>query len=254
MGKVLSRAKKFYVDNLKFLNDGKLDREFKLVLQILYFFGWYQPQPTKLRIVYGVCTFCGVLVTWSLGFTRYTLAVFQDGELFKGLLNMSLTTLSVSVLGKVASVAFNSKNISEYLGELHELHEYYNNGEIQVLSKKCYRVIKVELWFFIFATLVVCLQSVIGYELFKLIVPAIYDVLATSPLYYVLMVINAVHLGILATVVVVCDLLPNFCIARIVKNQSLVAHEFKHCTDDVDREKNIENLEAGAKYYAAIRR
>jgi hypothetical protein len=91
MGKVLSRAKKFYVDNLKCPNDGKFDPEFKLMLRILYFFGWYQPQPTKWRIAYGVCTFCGVLVTWSLGFMRYALVALQNENLFKGLI---YTTLS----------------------------------------------------------------------------------------------------------------------------------------------------------------
>jgi predicted ferric reductase len=151
-------------------------------------------------------------------------------------------------------MAWNSKNISKYAEDLQKLHERHHNEEIQVLSKKCFRFAKCLFWFLITTTLVVCLLSKLGFKNFELLVPAIYDVFATGPFYYVLMIINTVHMFAIIAALIVCDLFPSFCVARIVKNQAFAAHDFEHCTDSFDPKVNENSLNASMKYYAAIRR
>jgi hypothetical protein len=50
--------------------------------------------------------------------------------------------MNVSMMVQLASVACNSRNITQRLGELHKLHEDHNNEQIQALSKKCSRIAK----------------------------------------------------------------------------------------------------------------
>jgi hypothetical protein len=185
---------------------------------------------------------------------RYAIVAFQDENVFNGIINISLTTVSLSVMAQVASLAWNSKEITQTLGELHKLHDRHNNEQIQVLSKKCFRIAKCHLCLVMIAAFIVSVMAVAGLQHFKLIFPVIYDVFATGPLYYVLIAANLFHMVIVAATIVACDLLPSFCVARIEKNQSLVAHDFEHCADSVDRKNNEKSVKAGIKYYAAIRR
>jgi hypothetical protein len=68
------------------------------------------------------------------------------------------------------------------------------------------------------------------------------------------MLANVVHMIFLAPIVLICDMLPIICVLRIEKNQLFLAHDFEHCTDNVDPKKNNKNLEACIVYYDAVKR
>jgi hypothetical protein len=251
---IVEKMEKFYEKYLKYENRQRFDPEFKLMMQILYFFGWYHPNPTKQRKAYGVFMFCFVLLSCYLRCISYTIEGFKNGDFNLGLLSLCSSFIVLPLMVLVASLASNPTKFTEHLHELNIQHEYYNDDKIKELSQKCSKAAKNYVCLIIMIVLVLCVLKLLGYDIFRLIVPSIYDHLAIGVLYYPMMLINLVHLAMIACVFICCDMLPIFCIARIVKNQQLLAVEIRKCADSDRREENEYELKACQRYHVEIRR
>jgi hypothetical protein len=251
---VVEKVRKFYEKCLKYENRLRIDPEFKLIMQFLYFFGWYHPKPTKHRKAYGVFMFCFVLLSYFLGSISYTISGFTNDDLTKGLLNLCGLFMSVPLMILIGKLALNPTQLTDHLEELKMQHEYYNDDKIKELSQKCFKVAKGFACLIMISVLVVCVVEVLGFNIYKLIIPAIYDHLAIRVLYYPMMLINQVHLVLLGAVIVLCDMLPIFCIARIEKNMRFLANEIRNSTNSDRLEENLYELKACKRYHQEIRR
>jgi hypothetical protein len=251
---IVEKVKKFYEKYLKYENRLRFDPEFKLMMEILYFFGWYHPEPTKHRKAYGVFMFSFVLLSFFFGCISYTISGIANDDLSTGLLTLCSSFIILSVMVLVATLALNQTKFTDHLEELKMQHEYYNDDKIKELSQKCCKLAKGFACMMIIVILVGCVMKAMGSGMFRLLIPAIYDHLAIDVLYYPMMLINLVHFVLLLTVVVLCDMLPIFCVARIVTNMRFLAHEIRNSTNSDRHEENEYELKACQRYYQEIRR
>jgi hypothetical protein len=251
---IVEKVKKFYGKYLKYENRLRFDPEFKLMMEILYCFGWYHPKPTKHRKAYGVFMFCFVLLSYFLGCISYTISGFKNDDLNTGFLSLCTSFITLAMMVLVATLALNPTQLTDHLEELKMQHEFYNDDKIKGLSQKCCRLAKGYACLIMIFALVVCVVKASGFNMFKLIIPAIYDHLAIGFFYYPVMLINQVHSVLLGAVVVLCDILPIFCIARIEKNMQFLANEIRNSTNSDRLEENEYELKACKRYHQEIRR
>jgi hypothetical protein len=251
---IVEKVKKFYEKYLKYENRLRFDPEFKLMMQLLYFFGWYHPEPTKHRKAYGVFMFSFVLLSLFFGCISYTISGFSNADLSAGFLNLSASFIILSLMVLIVTLALNSTKLTDHLEELKMQHEYYNDDKIKELSQKSFKAAKVFACMVMILLSTVCVMKALGFGMFRLIIPAIYEHLAISVIYYPMMLINLVHYVMFGVVAVMCDMLPIFCVARIVTNMRFLAHEIRNCTNSDRHEENEYELKACQRYYQEIRR
>lgn len=243
---------KFYSKHLKCPNVRNIDLEFQQILQILYFFGWYQPQPTKLRTAYGVFNLCFIPLSYFLGAFCDAIAAHKAEKVFQTIINLAFVFNIVPLLVGITVIALNPVNLTELIKSLHQLHEFDDNEEMKAFSNKCCKLVKCYKFFLLAAIFLCFIMPSLGFEFFVLFSPAIYDRLAVGLFYYPLLVLNSIHLTEIVFALIICDMLPILCIMRIVKNKQLLAYDFLHCTDD-DEQKNEANVDAAGLYDSTIR-
>lgn len=253
----MTKLSKFYSKYIKYPGNDKFKPEFKFILQILYSFGWYNPittKPTKLRIAYGVFTFSFVLGTFFVGLMRNGITAYLKDDWLLASLNFGAACIVQTFMLMIAKLALNPEALMNHIRELHSLHEYTDNEAMDILSKKSWQMVKRYTGYMLVLGFSPFLLPALGYNVYDLMIPVIYDHLAIGPLYYPMMFINAIHIILILLVIVVCDTLPELCNTRITKNEKFVASHVLHSTDSDDLEKNEREIEAVRRYHSEIKR
>jgi 7tm Odorant receptor len=250
--KIVEKLKSFYQKYLKCRNEHRLDKDFHALLQILYWFGFYQPSPTKTRIAYGVVMFVFLFMTYVMGALNETATTWQEGNLNQALINVMGFCFAASLATLVLSFVQNQKGFIDMIRELNGMHEYDHEESVDVLRKKNVIMVKIYKTFMIVMASALIGLHFIGLKAFRLFMPSIYDLLATGLFYEILLTVNSTHLYVAALVTVACDLLPILCIIRAEYNVKFLCHDLRHCTDSGLIRVSQRNVDACAKYHAAI--
>jgi hypothetical protein len=250
--RTVEKLKCFYQKYLKCPNTERLDVDFHAILQIFYWFGFYQTSPTKKRIAYGVLMFVFLFVTYLMGALNSAVTLWQEGDLNQALINVMAFCLVAALSTLVLSLVSNQKGFIDMIRELNGMHEYDHEEEVDALRKQNLKLVKIYRAFVTVLTVAAIGLHFIGLKLFRLIMPSIYDLLATGLFNEILLAVNSTHAYLLVLVTVACDLLPILCIIRAEFNVKFLCHDLQHCTDSGQVRVSQRNIDACAKYHAAI--
>jgi hypothetical protein len=217
--KMCKRVKAFYRKHLKYPNEDNFDPEFQKILQTMYFFGWFQPKPTKTRILYGVCTFFFLILTHFIGVLIEALAVYTENSI-RALVNLAILPFNIALVSQVFLFAFNSKKVIIRIRELHLMKD--KKWSIEFLKRNCLRIGKL------YKVSMIVLISLIYFFGQKL---SIYDDLAIGPFYYFVILINILRGYCLTLVIISHDLLTIFCLMRLEENVNLLTYNLRRSLD-----------------------
>jgi hypothetical protein len=250
--KLVNKLKNFYQKYLKCPNEHCLDADFHAILQTFYWFGFYKPSPTKTRIGYGVLMFVFLFVTYLMGAANGAATALHDVKLNLALINVMAFCIVSSVATLVLSLVSSQKRFIDMIRDLNGMHEYDHEEAVDVLRKKNLKMVKIYRTFMIAVVSAATGFHLLGLNLFRLFMPSIYDLLATGALYEILLTVNSIHMYSAILVAVACDLLPILSFIRTKYNVKFLCHDLRHCTDSGLVRDNQRNIDACAKYHAAI--
>jgi hypothetical protein len=250
--KIVEKLKRFYQKYLKCPNTERLDADFHALLQIFYWFGFYQPSPTKTRIAYGAFMFGFIFVTILMGALNKAVTLWEEGDLNLALINVMSFCFVGASSTLVLSFVSNQKGFIDMIRELNGMHEYDHEEAVDALRKKNLIMVKIYRTYMIVAGSAVIALRFVGLKAFRLFMPSIYDLLATGIFNEILLTLNATHVYIAVLVIIACDLLPILCIVRAEYNVKFLCHDLRHCTDSGLVRVSQRNIDACAKYHAAI--
>jgi 7tm Odorant receptor len=252
VGKLVEKLNCFYQKYRKCPNTDRLDKDFHAILQIFYWFGFYQPSPTKTRIAYGVLMFGFIFVTYLMGALNDAATTLQDEDLNQALMNVIIFCVIASLTTLVLSFITNKTKFVDMIRELNWMHEYDHEETVDILRKNCLKMVKIYRFFIIIVGSIKNLLHLIGLKTFRLFMPSIYDLLENGLFYEILLTVNSIHVYLFALLFVACDLMPILSIIRAEYNVNFLCHDLRHCTDSGLVRVSQRNIDACAKYHAAI--
>jgi hypothetical protein len=141
--KIVEKLKSFYQKYLKCRNEHRLDKNFHALLQILCWFGFYQPSPTNTRIAYGVVMFLFVFVTHLINALNGAATEWQEGNLNQALINVMGFCFAASLATLVLSFVQNQKGFIDMIRELNGMHEYDHEEAVNALRKINVKIVKI---------------------------------------------------------------------------------------------------------------
>lgn len=250
--KIVEKLKSFYKKYLKCPNTERLDKDFHALFQILYLYGFYLPNPSKLRACYGISMYAFLLVTFLMGGYQGATTALQDGNMNQTLLNVICFCYVAPVATLVLSIAKNKTKFVDMTKDLGRLHEFDQEETVEVLRRKNLKLTKIYIIFIKFLTTIVVLMPLMGYKTYRLFMPSIYDLLATGSFYELFMSINFVHVYALVLLLAACDLYIIFSIIRVEYNIKFLCEELRNCTDSGLIRVSQRNIDACAKYHSTI--
>jgi hypothetical protein len=250
--KLVDKLKCFYRKHLKCPNTERFDTEFHAILQIFYWVGFYQPSPTKSRIGYGVFMFAFLIVLHLMGSLNGATTTWQECNLKQALMNIMAFCFVAPLSTLVLSFATNKTKFVDMIRELNGMHEYDHEESVDILRKNCLKMVKIYKAFAIALCTAITVAYFLELKTFRLIMPSIYDLLANGIFHEILLSVNLIHAYLLDILLVACDLLPILCYIRAEYNVKFLCHDLRHCTDSGLVRVNQRNIDACAKYHAAI--
>jgi 7tm Odorant receptor len=193
-----------------------------------------------------------LLVTYLMGVFNDAATSFQDGNMNQALINIMGFCIVVSAATLILSFMSNNTKFVDMIRELNGMHEYDHEESVDILRKNCLKMFKIYRFFIIIVGSVAILLHLIGLKTFRLIIPSIYDLLANGLFYEILLTVNSIHVYLFALLFVACDLWPILSIIRAEYNVRFLCHDLRHCTNSGLVRLNQRNIDACAKYHAAI--
>lgn len=250
--KIVEKLKSFYKKFLKCPNTERLDKDFHALFQILYLYGFYLPNPSKIRACYGIFMYAFVLVTFLMGGYQGATTALQDGNMNQALLNVICFCYGAPLATLVLSIAKNQTKFVDMTKGLGKLHEFDQEETVEVLRKKNLKLTKIYIIFIKTLGTVGVVLPLMGYKTYRLFMPSIYDLLATGSFYELFLSLNSVHLYEFVLLLAVCDLYIIFCIIRVEYNIKFLCEELRNCTDSGLFRVSQRNIDACAKYHSTI--
>lgn len=232
--------------------NNKFDEEFKQIFQYFYFFGFYQPTPSRSRILLGIFSLSFVLLSYILAVLENGIASWKEGNINKISVFFSIIVINVPFLTQLIFFAWNQNKFIVMVKTLQSLHEYRNKDTVQNLSKKLLKMMKFYLYGLFLVLMVLLVSKLAGYGTFKLLLPVLYDRFADGLGFFFLLPLNIFHYICAAYLLAICDLFSIFCMMRLEANLKFLSYDLRHCTDSLDQKENEKNLTACVKYHQAI--
>lgn len=248
----MSTLKRFYQRYLKCSNKEKFDKDFHQILEVFYYFGFYQSTPSKKRVLYGIFMFIVLVLTCTFGPLNYVLKAYNTGDISSALTSGLCFSYMVSFATQIATFAFNQDSVIAMIKKFHLLHESEDEHVIQDYRKKCLFMMGCYQLLLKLAGSMWIIFKFFGLNPYNLFIPAIYDKLAYGYFYYFLFPLNLVHLACLIPLYTACDFLHIICIVRAEANLKILSEKLRSCTDDIDLKRNEKNLVACIRYHFAI--
>lgn len=248
--KLVAYLKRFYHVHLKCPANEKFDDDFGIVLQVLYFFGFYQPKRSKKRIAYGCIMFTVIILMVLIGALKDSLLSLNDGNLNQFIMNGFVFVYSVPAVCQILGVA-SKPQIVELVKKLQNLHEFEDENVMKTYRERCTKIAKFHRLFLASTCPGTILLKFLGLP-FKLFIPALYGELAEGNCLYFLMALNAAHHFCLVLLYAACDLLHILCMVRVEANLKILNDKIRHCTDSYNLRENEKALIACMRYHSAI--
>lgn len=247
--------KRFYRLHLKLRNgryNDKFEDDFYAVLELLYWCGFYQPNPTKKRIVYGIFMFICLPLSYTLGGIKDAYKSYKTGRFLKLMLNVYSTSVGLSILTQFINLTFKRSRVVEMIKKLQSMHSSDNEEAMDVLRKKYLFFLKLYRSYLHFVLAAFMLAKVFGLNYFILIFPSFYDIWASGNLYYILLIFNSVCAQFFLFSFLACDLMQILCMVRVDANLKFLGDKLRRCTDGENLQENERKLIACVKYHSII--
>lgn len=251
---IVKRMKQFYINHIKCPNEDNFDDEFQTVLQIFYIFGFYQPNPSKLRKAYGLFMFFFVLQTHVMGNLKdiYIALGFESNNMNKALICAISLSFATSLKTQIMSFVGNQKEIISTIREFHLMHEQDDEDSMKIYRRKSSQLVKfhqiimgsIEITLFIF--------KLFGFDFFILVFPAMYDELARKCFYNFLLILNMIQFTGILMLYNAGDLLHILCMIRVEANLEFLNKKLRRCTDSKNLQENERSLIACVKHHCRI--
>lgn len=249
---LFQRLLKFYKENLKYPNTENFDEEFQELLQIFFFFGYYQPKHTKKRIIYGVTTFIVIVMTFVVGCFKDATIRLREHHMSTAMMATVLGFFALSLPIQILSVALNHENIMKMIKGFHTMHEFGEEEQMKEFKQRCRKILRFYRGLTSFDSISLSILSFFKFGIVILAMPVAYDVLVTERLFYIFVLVSSVHLYLLSFIFVASDLLHIFCMVRAQANMSILSRKLRNCADSNDSYENETNLIACIKHHIAI--
>lgn len=247
---LIRRIKTAYSQYLKSLEDQKFDRDFNEIMKYYYFFGFFNPIEKKK--IFAALAFILVVVTYLIGSFKDIVMRKAEGDIPKTIISVFTLAFALSLTVQVLTVMLRFGRITSTIKALQLLHEDTDEDFINVYRRKCFRLLRI--YGGSLAATVLCAIPVkcIGYNVYFLLIPAAYDVLAHGDLFYFFMIISFIHTVGLVLLFAASDLLHIFCMVRVEANLKLLNDKIRHCADSKDLKENEKELSACIRYHNEI--
>lgn len=249
--KIIKKCKKLFAEYFECPNRQLLDFEFHQILQRFYWFGLYQPTPSRQRAGFGV--FMSVFIsTCCLGALKSFLTSFGDGLGPSVLFNALTFSNTLCTQVKIMLFLLNQKEIVQLFGDFQSMHERDNDEILSIYRLMYFRLVKC--YKNLIAALIVymIMLKIIGVHYFVLFIPVLYDVLATRFAYAIFFMISIAHSCSLSMIHLNCDCLHVICMLRVEAHLKVLCKMLSSCTEDEDPRKNEKSLRACVKYHCRI--
>lgn len=233
-------------------NDEMFDEDFRQILQILFCFGFYRPVPSTKRAIYGVVSFVLSFISYLLGLWKDVIESILEGDKQSIIICVAYFALGQSIVVQMVTFLTKKSQILSMITEVHSIHKGEKDEPIVTYRNKSSKVVK---FYKIYLTIVVTVVAVIclcGFKIFKLAMPALYDLFAEGSLYYPLLATNFIHLYLIVFCLIVSDMLHILFMIRAGANLKILSEKLRHCTDSDDTKENEKTLIDCIKYHRKI--
>lgn len=250
--KKLKTFQDFLSTTFIFSNEEKFDEDFRQILQILYFFGFYRPVPSTKRNVYGFFVFLLAGVGFVLGLIKHVIVSLRE-ENSRGIVTIVPYTLfGISILVQITTFVTNQSKIVEMIKEVHSMAQGEVDTPLISYRNKSLKVVKFYTNCLKYSLTALSLLHVCGFGAFRLILPALYEVYADGFLYYPLLLLSTVQAYFVIFCVVATDLLHVIIMIRAGANFEILSNKLRRCTSSQDPNENEKELIACVKYHQRI--
>lgn len=257
MEKLFSGFKKvynFFSENFIFscTVQDQFDDDFRQLLQVFYFFGFYSISSKKRRI-FGWLVFVFLMLVYLLGWMKDVITSFEQGFTQQALIDISLSTIIVSYMTLFVTFMTKQVQIIKTIEKLQSLHESEFDGFLVPFRKTCSQVLKYFTIYILMAHSSIVLFFLSGYGTYKLVVPTIFDKYAEGYFNVPLLIVNILQGNLISFCFAASDMFPIFCMVRAGANLEILCDKLRHCTDDDNPDINVRSLVACICYHSAIR-
>lgn len=249
---VFSRVQNVSSTIFIYANEDGFDEEFRLLLQIFYFFGFYRSRPSTPRTIYGVMSLVFVTVTYLIGYVKDGLMALSEDNMRNFMTSVPYTVIVSALVVQTITLMAKEKTILTMIKNFHLMHSREDDGFLEGYRKPCVRLVKVYLFFMELAVSMVLFLHFCGYTLYKLVSPTLLDDFVETKLYIPLLIINGLQAYAVVTCMATSDLLHVLCMVRAGANLDLLSSKLRRCTDSDDMEENEKSLVVCVKYHQII--
>ena len=236
----------------EFPNEEEFDEDFREILKVFHFFGLYKWNHSRKSYVHTFFLQFFVVFCYGSGISKDLFIAFRRGDVSKFIITVPLLTVFIGFSTQLLIVVSQKSKITVLIKKLQAIHDLEDNFSMQVyriLSGKLLRFHKI-----LMSTVALCLtiMTYAGFHYFKLILPALYDLLAFDHFYQLFLFINTVCLLLLAIIFFAAEWLHVLCMIRIEANFKFLSEKIRKCANSDDLKENEGNLTKCIKYHCEI--
>lgn len=243
---------RFLSESFSFANERLFDEDFRLILKYFYFLGFHRPVPSMKSSIYCFIVFAFVPMSHLLGELQNAVMSMKKGNLQKFLISTTYTAFMISTAVQVINFIAKERQIIQLIKAFQTMHESEDEKLIGVYKKKCYKLVKLYSLYLTSAMTTVVVLTLLGYNIFKLATPTLFDGFAEGSLYFPLLFVNIFQVYIVAISTSSSDLLHVLLMIRAGANFELLSEKIRCSTEGDDFVKNEEILVACIKYHHRI--
>lgn len=252
MKKLVKIFKTFYSAYLRCPDGEKFDTDFRVILEIFHFLGFYQPVTSKKSILYGAFMFTFTLICYFFGALKDVVLSYYNNNISMMITSAVSLPLALAMINQVLKFIANRAKIIELMTDLQAIHEDKDKNFIQKYRKTSLLLIKAYHCFLTIGSLAIIIARLCGIRTFKLFIPTIFDGLANGSFYNTMLFMNLIQTLLLGEVFLTCDLFHILCMIKIEANLKLLNAKLRNCADRNEAADNEMELIACVRYHVAI--
>lgn len=249
---VTARIQEIFSSTFVYRNEDWLDEDFRLLLQIFYFFGFFRSAPSTSRTTYGVLSIIFVVFTFLVGYFKDAVIALRENNLKNFMTSVPYTVIVLALLTQTITFMAKEKQIIKMVKAFNSMHDAKDDKLFDAYRKNCIHLVKIYIVFMELAVSMVLFFHFLGYMLYKLVSPTLLDDFVEGKLYIPLLITNSLQAYSVVTCMATSDLLHIFCMVRSGFNLERLCEKLRHCTDSEDLEDNERLLISCIKYHQRI--
>lgn len=245
-------VKRYFTSLFSHGNHLMFDDDFRLILQCFYLCGFFRPDPSMQRNVYGLTIIIFGPMSYIFGALREAATSFSMKEIQRSLICISYAVFQISTLTQVLTFVAKEKSIIESFKSFQSMHGRRNSDFIAVYCKKMYKLTKFYTIYLAAIMTLIIILFFLDFKVFKFIIPTFYDDYAEGNLYFPLLGINIISIYMTVITMSSTDLIHVICMVRAGANLEALNDQLLCCTDSEDLSTNEKNLVCCIRYHQKI--